>query len=155
MIDGYVMFEVGGTPFAVPVAAVREVLRVSDVSLLPSSERTVAGRDLGLVDARGRAMPVLDLRQSPTLSGDVLVGRDTDHAGLVVDRVTAVVRPGELHVEPASELALPSYAIGVLRPVGGGPPVLLVALPEVAAAGAAPEREEPALGEPVLEQSPA
>ncbi len=150
MIDGYVMFEVGATTFAVAVVSVREVLRVSDVQLLPSSERTVAGRELALVDARGRAVPVLDLRRDADLAGDVLLAREDDRAGLVVDRVTAVVRPGELSAETAPELALPSYAVGLLRPADGGPPVLLVTLPAVASATDEPDRSEPALGEPVL-----
>ena len=152
MTEGYVTFEVGSTTFAVGVAQVREVLRSADVALLPSSERTVAGRVLTLVDARGSTVPALHLRGDPELRGDVLLARDTARAGLVVDRVTAVRRPGELVVDAASAAALPSYAIGVLRPPDGGTPVLLVRLPEVAGADL-PARDEPALGEPVLDRA--
>lgn len=152
---GYVMFEVGSTAFAVSVAEVREVLRASDVRLLPTSEHTLAGRPLALVDARGRSLPALDLRSGPDVVADVLLARDPGRAGLVVDRVTAVVRPGELELQEVSSPALPSYAAGVLRPAGGGVPVLLVSLPEVRPAGdAAYDRtDEPALGEPVLDDT--
>ncbi len=159
---GYVTFEVGTTTFAVAVGEVREVLRTGAVRLLPSSERTVAGRALTLVDARGAAVPVLDLRGDrsvhhgasvPTaIEADVLLARDPGRAGVVVDRVIAVLRPGELVAETTDSPALPSYAVGVLRPAAGGAPVLLVSLPEVANASdpAFDRDDEPALGEPVL-----
>lgn len=150
---GYVTFEVGDTSFALSVTAVSEVLRSTDVQLLPSSDRRLVGRSLMLADARGRALPVLDLRTDPMAPSDVLLARQPGYAGLVVDRVTAVLRPGQLQAEDLSSPALPSYAVGVLRPVGGGVPVLLVQLPEVPEPGdvAYEPTAEPALGEPVLE----
>lgn len=153
---GYVTFEVRGAAFAVAVSDVKEVLRVAEVSLLPSSDRTVAGRALILVDTGGRSLPALDLRADPDRPGDVLVARADGRAGLLVDTVSAVLRAGELVAEPVAERALPSYAVGVVRPAGGGEPRLLVALPEVARAYAPGEPgaeplDEPALGDPVLD----
>lgn len=161
---GYVTFEVGTTTFAVAVGEVREVLRTGEVRLLPSSERTVAGRALTLVDARGAAVPVLDLRgdrsvhhgasvPAAVIEADVLLARDPGRAGVVVDRVLAVLRPGELVAETSDSPALPSYAVGILRPATGGDPVLLVTLPLVAQAGdpAYDRTDEPPLGTPVLE----
>lgn len=163
---GYVTFEVGTTTFAVAVGEVREVLRTGEVRLLPSSERTVAGRALTLVDARGAAVPVLDLRGDRSvhhgasvpavIEADVLLARDAGRAGLVVDRVLAVLRPGELVAETSDSPALPSYAVGILRPAAGGDPVLLVTLPEVANAGnpTYDRPDEPPLGHPVLDPVP-
>ncbi len=164
--NGYVTFEVGATTFAVAVGEVKEVLRTGEVRLLPSSEHTVAGRALTLVDARGVAVPVLDLRGDRSVhhgesvpasvsEADVLLARDPGRAGVVVDRVLAVLRPGALVTEASDPAALPSYAVGILRPAGGGDPVLLVSLPEVAHAGtpAYDREDEPALGEPVLAQA--
>lgn len=152
---GFVTFEVRGAAFAVGVADVAEVLRVTEVRLLPSSDRTVAGRPLTLVDTGGRSLPALDLRVDRDRGGDVLVARTAGRAGLVVDTVSAVLRAGELVAEAVAERALPSYAVGVVRPVDGGEPRLLVALPEVARALAPSEPgaglpDEPPLGDPVL-----
>jgi chemotaxis signal transduction protein len=153
--SGHVTFEVRGAGFAVAVADVKEVLRVAEVRLLPSSDRTVAGRALTLVDSGGRSLPALDLRADRDGPGDVLVARAEGRAGLVVDTVSAVLRAGELVAEPVAERALPSYAVGVVRPAGGGEPRLLVSLPEVARALAPGEPgaglpHEPPLGDPVL-----
>jgi chemotaxis signal transduction protein len=151
-LDGYVVFRVGGTSFAVPVAEVREVLRAARIELLPDSGREVNGRTLALVDARGRSIPVLDLRSSRSAPGDVLIPMWRHQVGVVVDRVVSVRSPRELVRETDDvPVALPSYARGVLRPADGGAPVLLIAMPD------APELEadalrvdEPRLGEDVL-----
>jgi chemotaxis signal transduction protein len=130
--EGYVRFEVGGTSFAVAVGEVREIVRAARLELLPAATPTY-GHAIALVDARGRSVPVVDLRSDRESEGDVLLPLWRHQAGLVVDRVTAVQTPRELAREhdevPA---ALPSYARGVLRPVDGGRPVLLIALPDAA-----------------------
>ena len=151
-IDGYVVFRVGTTTFAVPVAEVREVIRAARIELLPESGREVNGRALALVDARGHSIPVLDLRSHRTAPGDVLIPMWRHQVGVVVDRVVAVRSPREL-VRESDDVpaALPSYARGVLRPVGGGAPVLLISLPDAPELDADALRvDEPRLGEDVL-----
>ena len=149
MSRGYVTFEVDGTVFAVRVDEVREIVRVDPTDLLPAGERTVAGRELGLLDVRRRTVPVLDLRRRKGDEAEAILPRRRPLAGLVVDRVTAVVAVTDLVAQDADERALPSYAVGVLRPATGGAPVLLVALPQVATADEPPALE-PSLGTPVL-----
>jgi chemotaxis signal transduction protein len=151
-LDGYVVFSVGRTSFAVPVAEVREVLRAARIELLPDSGREVNGRSLALVDARGRSIPVLDLRSSRSAPGDVLIPMWRHHVGVVVDRVVSVRSPRELVRETEDvPVALPSYARGVLRPVDGGAPVLLIAMPDAPELEADARRvDEPRLGEDVL-----
>lgn len=151
-LDGYVVFRVGETSFAVSVSEVREVIRAARIELLPESGREVNGRGLALVDARGRSIPVLDLRSSRSTPGDVLIPMWRHHVGVVVDRVVAVRSPAELvrETEDVPE-ALPSYSRGVLRPVEGGAPVLLISMPDVPELEADAARvDEPRLGEDVL-----
>lgn len=151
-LDGYVVFRVGQTTFAVSVSEVREVIRAARIELLPDSGREVNGRALALVDARGRSIPVLDLRSHRSAPGDVLIPMWRHQVGVVVDRVVSVRSPRELVRETEEvPVALPSYSRGVLRPVDGGAPVLLISMPD------APELEadalrvdEPRLGEDVL-----
>ena len=132
VVEGYVLFQVGGTSFAVPVGEVREIVRAVRLELLPAASAAY-GHGVALVDARGRSIPVVDLRSDRESEGDVLLPLWRHQVGLVVDRVTAVHTPRELAREHDDvPEALPSYARGVLRPVDGGPPVLLIALPDAA-----------------------
>lgn len=132
VVEGYVLFRVGGTAFAVPVGEVREIVRAVRLELLPAATAAY-GHGVALVDARGRSIPVVDLRSDRESAGDVLLPLWRHQVGLVVDRVTAVQTPREL-VREHDEVpaALPSYSRGVLRPVDGGSPVLLIALPDAA-----------------------
>jgi chemotaxis signal transduction protein len=149
--EGYVVFQVGTTAFSVSVVEVREIVRAARLELLPDA-RASYGHGVALVDARGRSVPVVDLRSDRSRTGDVLLPMWRHQVGLVVDRVLAVQSPRELVREhddvPA---ALPSYARGVLRPVDGGAPVLLIALPDAAELDADSARtEEPRLGSDAL-----
>jgi len=127
--DGHVLFVVDGTTFAVPVSLVREVLRAPRLLPLPAASGFPGA--IALVDVRGRSVPVVDLRADPSGPGDVLLPVLRRHAGLVVDRVASVTGAGDL-VPEAGEVprTLPGYARGVVRPVTGGDPVVLVGLPD-------------------------
>jgi chemotaxis signal transduction protein len=155
-LDGFVVFRVGQTSFAVPVSEVREVIRAARIELLPDSGREVNGRALALVDARGHSIPVLDLRSHRSSPGDVLIPMWRHQVGVVVDRVVSVRSPRELVRETEEvPVALPSYSRGVLRPVDGGAPVLLIAMPDAPELHADSLRvDEPRLGEDVLGQVP-
>jgi chemotaxis signal transduction protein len=149
--DGYVVFALGATTFAVAVSHVREIIRAVRLDLLPD-QKSGYGRGVALVDARGRSIPVVDLRSDTTHHGDVLLPLYRHHVGLVVDRVVAVQTPLELlaEVEHVPE-ALPSYARGVLRPAAGGDPVLLIELPDAAELARDADRPENArLGADIL-----
>lgn len=132
--DGYVVFAVGGSSYAVPVEEVGSVLRPDHLELLASAQRPRYGRGVALVDVRGRAIPVVDLRSDPDRPGEVLLPLFRHHVGLVVDRVVSVRPARELVPEPDGlPDVLPEYAQGVLRPLDGGPHLLLVAMPDAAA----------------------
>ncbi len=150
-VEGFVLFAVGGTTFAVGVGEVREIVRAARLELLPQSHVDY-GHGVAIVDVRGRAIPVVDLRSDRVAHGDVLLPMWRHQVGLVVDHVVAVQSPRELVREhddvPA---ALPSYARGILRPVEGGAPVLLIAMPDAAELEADAVRTEgPRLGDDVL-----
>ena len=150
-VEGYVLFAVGGTTFAVLVGEVREIVRAARLELLPQSH-VAYGHGVALVDVRGRSIPVVDLRSDREAYGDVLLPMWRHQVGLVVDHVVAVHSPREL-VREHDEVpaALPSYSRGVLRPAEGGDPVLLIAMPDAAELEAdAARTDEPRLGEDVL-----
>jgi chemotaxis signal transduction protein len=153
--DGYVVFAIGATRFAVAVSQVREIIRAVRLDLLPD-QRHDLGRGVALVDARGRSIPVVDLRTDTSVRGDVLLPLYRHHVGLVVDRVVAVQTPLELLVEDDHlPVALPSYSRGVLRPAEGGDPVLLIELPDAAEIAADADRDvDSRLGSDVLGSLP-
>ena len=150
--EGYVLFDVGSATFAVAVTEVREILRAPRLTPLPGTS-TAFARDVALVDARGRSIPVVDLRTGD-VRGDVLLPVWRHHVGLVVDRVLGVHPPTDLLPEPGEVPAvLPSYARGALRPVDGGEPVLLIGMPDADELAAdAARTDEPRIGEDVLDR---
>ncbi|HEY6876910.1 MAG TPA: chemotaxis protein CheW, partial [Polyangiales bacterium] len=54
----YITFRLGGETFAIPVAHVREVLDLTDITRVPTSPHYMRG----VVNVRGSAIPVVDLR---------------------------------------------------------------------------------------------
>ena len=126
---GYVVFLVGSNRFAVSVLEVLEVLRSGGLRVLPGSGHEVNGRALGLVDARGHSVAVIDLRTDPEGPGDVLIPVDGMHVGVVVDRVESVLDRESLRREGGDVHGLPAYARGVLRRPDGSDPVLLISMP--------------------------
>jgi purine-binding chemotaxis protein CheW len=97
--------------FALPVEAVREILDMCEISKLPSSPDQL----LGMIDVRGTAVPVIDLRTKfglprieATENTRIIVlefvqnGRMT-LIGLVADRVFEVTGLDQDRLDPAPE----------------------------------------------------
>jgi purine-binding chemotaxis protein CheW len=129
-----VTFVLGEREYATPLAVIREVVRLEGLADLPGMTPPLAG----VLDLRGTALPVLDLRsdRGKDVRGDVLVmdGEETP-VGVAVDRVSAVVEADELGQGGAAGDELPSYVHQVLRGKSG--PVFLVDLPEMVQAARA------------------
>lgn len=108
---GFVLFRLGERMYATPLSEVREVVRLGPLAQLPAMAAPLAG----VLDLRGRSLPVLDIRPAgpARLGGDVLVlgarGSGSEPVGFAVDSVTAVVPdlPGQLAGGPAGQL--PAY----------------------------------------------
>ncbi len=129
-MSGLVTFVLGERDYATPLASIREVVRLEGLADLPGMRPPLAG----VLDLRGTALPVLDLRLGTTANsrGDVLVlesnGPD-NLVGVAVDRVQAVVAESDLTASGTATDELPSYVVEVLRGARG--PVFLVDLPRM------------------------
>ena len=128
--SGLVTFVLGDREYATALSSIREVVRLEGLADLPGMTPPLAG----VLDLRGTALPVLDLRRGRAADsrGDVLVMEGTAEENLVgvaVDRVRAVVDDGELGQGGAAGDELPSYVLEVLRGASG--PVFLVDLPQM------------------------
>ena len=125
-MSGQVTFRLGGREYATPLAAVREVVRLHGLTDLPGMAPPLAG----VIELRGDALPVLDLRAAPSVRGDVLVlEHDGSSVGVAVDQVRAVVAADELAPAGGAHGVLPSYVRSVLRGPDGV--VFLVDLAEM------------------------
>jgi len=72
----YMTFKLGNESFAIPVAQVREVLEISHISRVPTAPAYMRG----VVNVRGQATPVVDLR----LKFGLPAAPDTVHSRIVV-----------------------------------------------------------------------
>ena len=114
------VFEVGGQRYALPTADVLELVRAVAITPLPDAPAVIEG----VVDVRGRVLPVLDIRARFRLPAKAL--DPSDHfivasAGprgviLRVDRATHLALVDEASVQPPQTLG-PSatYVAGVAK----------------------------------------
>ena len=120
---GLVTFVLGDRDYATPLSSIREVVRLEGLADLPGMTPPLAG----VLDLRGSALPVLDLRFGAEAGarGDVLVleGEDGQLVGVAVDRVRAVVDDSELTDAGDAGQELPPYVVrGPARCLGHGVP---------------------------------
>jgi len=101
-------FEVGDVAYAVPIAAVREIVNPLPLTPLPHVPAAV----VGVGDHRGEVLPVIDLRlrfglprlPNPRRAKWILVNVEGRTVGLVVDRVTDVFGTGGAPLKPPPAL---------------------------------------------------
>jgi purine-binding chemotaxis protein CheW len=100
-------FILGGEEYVLPVDEVREVLKSRALTIVPNSPPHV----LGVTSIRGTVLPVIDLGRRlglPPAEQDekariIIISPDDEDAGIVVDRVTGVVRISPDAIRPAPE----------------------------------------------------
>ncbi len=113
--QSYVVFRLGGEGYALEVMRVQEVLDILSMTEVPGSPKCL----LGVINLRGRVVPVYDLRIPFGLSNaanldraqSVLIveteqGNDTQVTGLVVDRVSDVLEFSPEQVQASPQLGL-------------------------------------------------
>lgn len=110
----YMTFKLGDELFAINVAQVREVLEVSQITKVPTAPDYMRG----LVNVRGKAIPVVDLRLRfglpkgvDTVQTRIIVmeldldGEETILGGMA-DSVHEVIELDPAHVEPPPRIAM-------------------------------------------------
>jgi purine-binding chemotaxis protein CheW len=100
-------FELEGSPYALPVECVREIVRIRPITPVPRMPEDVRG----VISLRGEIVQVVDLRRrlglepvEPGRRSRVIVvhGGDGGVAGLLVDAVTEVLSVADDALRPAS-----------------------------------------------------
>lgn len=100
-------FRLGSEEYAVMVADVREVLKVRELTQVPNAPEYISG----VASLRGAMLPVIDLCKrlgiTPGARDEkariIVASPDEEDVGLLVDRVTGVVKIAPDAVKPAPE----------------------------------------------------
>ncbi|MEI9975599.1 MAG: chemotaxis protein CheW [Ignavibacteriota bacterium] len=110
----YMTFELGDELFAVDVAQVREVLEVPRITRVPTAPVHMRG----VVNVRGQATPVVDLRlrfglpstpdsvHTRIIVMELLLDGETTVLGGIADSVHEVIELDPRHIEPPPRIAM-------------------------------------------------
>jgi purine-binding chemotaxis protein CheW len=131
----FLTFTIGREEYGLPVLKVREIIKVMDITHVPQ----VAAHVLGVINLRGKVIPVIDLRrkfgfdaQAPTertciIVTEVALSSSIVMMGIVVDAVSEVVNVAAAEIEPAPDFGgqhANDYLLGLAK-VKGGVKILL------------------------------
>lgn len=105
-----VVFSLAGCELGVGIRQVREIIRVSEIAIMPKAPRFLEG----IINLRGKIVPVLDLKRrfemplvERTTETRILVVEIKDQTlGLMVDKVVEVLKINTSLIEPATETVL-------------------------------------------------
>jgi purine-binding chemotaxis protein CheW len=113
--QSFVVFRLGGEGYALEVMRVQEVLDMQTLTDVPGGPKFL----LGVINLRGKVVPVYDLRMPFGLARDTkatrapcvlivesTVGNETLVTGLLVDRVSDVLEFTPEEVQPPPQLGL-------------------------------------------------
>lgn len=112
--DQFITFKLGDEVFAINVSQVREVLELSDITKVPTAPNYMRG----VVNVRGAATPVVDLRQKfglPTVADSVdsrilvlelMLDNERCILGGIADSVHEVIELVQENVTPPPSIAM-------------------------------------------------
>jgi purine-binding chemotaxis protein CheW len=113
-ISQYMTFKLGNELFAIDVAQVREVLEVSTITRVPTAPEYMRG----VVNVRGKAIPVVDLRlrfglpatvdsvSTRVIVMELLLDGETTVLGGMADSVHEVIEIEPSNIEPPPRIAM-------------------------------------------------
>ena len=101
-------FRIGRETFGIPIGLVREIVRMMEITAVPEAPDFVEG----VINLRGRIIPVIDLRKrfrEPGITADkrnrILVAElEGRLVGLIVDAASEVLKLARSDIEPPPEL---------------------------------------------------
>jgi purine-binding chemotaxis protein CheW len=119
-------FRIGEEEFGVDILMVQEIIRLPIITPIPNAPSFI----LGMINLRGKIIPVIDLRQRLRINGGVRTENDrrsrilivemfTHVTGFIVDSVSEVMKVAESEIEPTPHLVASSinaeYIQGVIK----------------------------------------
>ncbi len=117
-----VVFDLSTEAYGVDIGAVREIIRLQDITRVPRTPEFVEG----VINLRGKVIPVVDLRKRFGLPAEeeskenriVVVDIGAQDIGVIVDAVTEVLRISTESVEPPASVittADSEYLLGIAK----------------------------------------
>lgn len=117
-----VVFDLADEGYGVDISAVREIIRLQEITHVPRTPEFVEG----VINLRGKVIPVIDLRKRFGLAVEaesqdnriVVVDIGDQDIGVVVDAVTEVLRIPTDSVEPPASVittADSDYLLGIAK----------------------------------------
>ena len=117
-----VVFDLSTEAYGVDIGAVREIIRLQDITRVPRTPEFVEG----VINLRGKVIPVVDLRKRFGLPAEdeskenriVVVDIGAQDIGVVIDAVTEVLRIATESVEPPASVittADSEYLLGIAK----------------------------------------
>lgn len=125
-IKQFVSFRIGKEEFGVDILMVQEIIRLTAITPIPNASHAI----LGMINLRGRIIPIVDLRRHLHITGDepdpndrrtrILIIEMGGHVtGFVVDSVSEVMKAPVSEIEPAPNLVTSNisaaYINGVIK----------------------------------------
>jgi len=122
----YLTFTLGAEEYGVPVLKVREIIKVMDITQVPQ----VPDHVLGVINLRGKVIPVIDLRRKfgfPShehtertciIVADVDLASVTVMIGIVVDSVSEVLNVAESEIDETPDFgghSTTDYLLGLAK----------------------------------------
>ncbi len=109
-------FSVGDYRYALPLSAVKRIVRAVEVTPLPDAPDTI----LGLINVQGQIMPVLNMRRrlglperEVNLSDRLIIGHTSKRTvALLVDAVSGVIEPKGQEVITAEKILPGAGCVG-------------------------------------------
>jgi purine-binding chemotaxis protein CheW len=119
-----VCFKVGSEEYGIEILKVQEILKLPKITKLPKSADYI----LGLIDLRGKVIPIIDLSLkfgiSDQVSGQtknlraIVVNINNKKVGLAIDAVSHVIRVDNKDIEPAPPIVKGisgRYIVGIAK----------------------------------------
>jgi len=100
-----VVFRLGKEEYGVDIAKVQEIVRIQEITRIPQAPSFVEG----IVNLRGKIIPIVDLKKRFNLEGEEVSERDkrvivvnvsNQTIGIVVDSVSEIIRISREDIEP-------------------------------------------------------
>jgi len=116
--DQYVEFSIGQENYAILISEIHEIIRMLDITEIPNSPAYVQG----VINLRGKIVPVISLRSLFALESDVItkstrivvVNHVEESVGIIVDKVNKVTTFSDIQPPPDRVGGIKgSYFVGI------------------------------------------
>jgi purine-binding chemotaxis protein CheW len=121
-----VIFRIGKEEFGVDILMVQEIIRLPKITPIPNAPSFI----LGVLNLRGKVIPVIDLRHRLRIQGNqtgpddkrtriLIIELDSHITGFIVDAVSEVMKVPVGEIEPTPHLVVSNidaeYVMGVIK----------------------------------------